>query len=248
VGDRKLKTFRRFRDLYLEYDFFFFGDNGQGDFWAAEQMLEEQRIGRNTENTASLDFQQKTANILGVFIHEVTHIEKTLCQDNPSMRNEEWREHQERNKLWLFRSYVGAALALYQRYPDIITAEMLATIANQAIDEFDTARLMYHDWTSSWDQAEEDLRADLNEVDEYLLDAALQPGLALKELRTQSELLESQIPCATRSLYGSRSNSMHTGMSRQWAEVSDRMQGSFSHVLLAGTGDASTDGTIRNSF
>lgn len=39
VGDEKAMVFGRFRDLYREFDFVVIGDNGQGDLWAAQEML-----------------------------------------------------------------------------------------------------------------------------------------------------------------------------------------------------------------
>merc|ERR1719471_2468551 len=42
VGRHKYTTYRRFRDLYQEYDYIFCGDNGQGDLLAGQMMLAEQ--------------------------------------------------------------------------------------------------------------------------------------------------------------------------------------------------------------
>lgn len=38
VGELKYETYKRFARLYLEYDFVFCGDDGQGDLWAGERM------------------------------------------------------------------------------------------------------------------------------------------------------------------------------------------------------------------
>eukprot|EP00928_Gymnodinium_smaydae_P034801 TRINITY_DN24588_c0_g2_i4.p1 TRINITY_DN24588_c0_g2~~TRINITY_DN24588_c0_g2_i4.p1 ORF type:complete len:734 (+),score=132.72 TRINITY_DN24588_c0_g2_i4:63-2264(+) len=38
VGEKKVECFEQYKALYLEYDYVFFGDNGQGDLLAAQRM------------------------------------------------------------------------------------------------------------------------------------------------------------------------------------------------------------------
>lgn len=47
VGELKATTFFKFRDLYMEYDFIFCGDNGQGDLLAAQHMLSQTALDRD---------------------------------------------------------------------------------------------------------------------------------------------------------------------------------------------------------
>jgi len=43
VGEFKYQTYKRFARLYLEYDFVFCGDDGQGDLWAGQRMTQNGR-------------------------------------------------------------------------------------------------------------------------------------------------------------------------------------------------------------
>jgi len=206
VGDLKFRTFQNFRELYSEYDFVFCGDNGQGDLWAGQLMMKEQRE-RSTSNegdepetalTASDASGAPGPSLLGCIIHEVLPDNKVLAREPAKERGAAWREGLKEQRIVLHKSYVGAAVALHQFDPPLVSARQLADIANSAAEEFENTRLMYHDWGQpahrssraacgdAWTSAEMDLRADLQTAG-IVVQAAGLPQL--NRLQTIEELL-----------------------------------------------------------
>jgi len=172
VGDLKFSKYVRFRALYPEYDFVFCGDNGQGDLWAGERML-----GHRDENESRM---------LAVLIHEVVPGTQCLAHGPVSHRDLIWREELQEQRVFFHRTYVGAALALHIHCPDLMSVEQLAMVANTAVEEFESARLMYLEWGESWSVAEDNLKSDLVKVDAVIRAAGLSP---LPEVISTADLL-----------------------------------------------------------
>lgn len=190
VGDRKHKTFCNFRKLYNEYDFVFFGDNGQGDLWSAQHMVSLQRAvdtsyhRRETLGAPMHRVQWDTGRetrLLAALIHEVMPIEESLALEPPPERDEGWIRRLEDAGLFFYKTYVGAALKIHHLHPDLLPPAFVTAIANQAINDFDNVRLMYHEF-GRFNQAEDELRADLAAVGPM----AMADGLFIEALRTGS--------------------------------------------------------------
>jgi len=174
VGDYKVATYRKFRQLYPEYDFMFFGDNGQGDLWAAQRML--------TDSTGN------GSQLLAVLIHEVMPTEFCLCADDQSQRDNCWRERLRDQGLYFHKSYVGAALALHLHRRELISAAQLSTVYDSAIEDFNHARLMFFDWGDAWKDATRDLKADLEAAQSFTVHSS-GGHVNLRRLRNMSEVL-----------------------------------------------------------
>lgn len=194
VGDLKVKMYRRYRMLYQEYDFMFIGDNGQGDLWAGQFMVAAQAISealphhnqgspKGSRRRQELVRAQTTtrgragthdsvdpgqahdgSKLLAVLIHQVLEQEACLSREKPRDRGPYWVEEQRETKLFIFQSYVGAALALYRLDPELVSARELVEVANTAVEEFNDMRLMYLEWGSRWNAAEAALSRDLAEA------------------------------------------------------------------------------------
>jgi len=73
VGELKYDTYVKFKQLYGEYDFVFFGDNGQGDLLCAQKMCIHGKIRHDSEAT-----MLEEPRLLGAFIHEIQAPEHAL--------------------------------------------------------------------------------------------------------------------------------------------------------------------------
>jgi len=173
VAEKKLDMYRSYRDLYLEYDFIFFGDNGQGDLWAGEAMQEEHAESRTLPQLKAVCIQRVIDEHLSLR-HPPAPDASRLREMEPEDSLEEGEGGEEfpgthislsperpERCLVLHRSYVGAALALHKRDKDLISLPELCKVAESAVEEFRSMRLVYAEWGEHWRQAEKELKADL---------------------------------------------------------------------------------------
>lgn len=161
---RKFNSFLTYARLYPEYEFIFVGDNGQGDVFAAELMM------------------NAGVPVKACFIHEVVPLHKTFTSlAKPSI--EDWAAR----KIFFFKSYVGAALAALDA--GLLHASSLAEVVLESLEDFHTAQHVQartHDPTrkksrvrpSSYqvtDVAWQQLCADVHRANEVLEKSGLQP-------------------------------------------------------------------------
>jgi len=179
VGNLKYDTFVAFRDLYSEYDFVFFGDNGQGDLLCAQRMCTEAKVELE-------DFTQPRT--LGAFIQVVQPEENALAplrnsadlrdslrmlqvaareasQDEPSSdfalreeisaaigknaalnRAENLRKGIYTPPLRMFKTYVGAALALHEVHPEVLPVKSVISLVSLTVDDMHKEQAMHMDF------------------------------------------------------------------------------------------------------
>eukprot|EP00930_Biecheleria_cincta_P005592 TRINITY_DN10651_c0_g1_i1.p1 TRINITY_DN10651_c0_g1~~TRINITY_DN10651_c0_g1_i1.p1 ORF type:complete len:675 (-),score=95.56 TRINITY_DN10651_c0_g1_i1:686-2674(-) len=109
VGRDKYNTYRCFVRLYPEYDFVFCGDDGQGDLFAGQLMLEDD-----------------IAACRAVVIHRVLTNDKPLVADplsgdSTTDDDESLRPEAHHARLHYHKCYVGAALGVHIADPDLVT-------------------------------------------------------------------------------------------------------------------------------
>jgi len=119
VGEHKFKTFLQYRAMYPEYDFVFFGDNGQGDLLCADKMCTRVYDG--------------PSNFLGAFIHEVQDSDKALRDPCHKSLDGSLVE----NGPIMYKSYVGAALRAFEK--GIINSSQLAMVYEGTNRDIETA-------------------------------------------------------------------------------------------------------------
>eukprot|EP01126_Amoeba_proteus_P061521 TRINITY_DN8266_c0_g1_i2.p1 TRINITY_DN8266_c0_g1~~TRINITY_DN8266_c0_g1_i2.p1 ORF type:complete len:409 (-),score=79.36 TRINITY_DN8266_c0_g1_i2:56-1282(-) len=85
ISEKKKQNFAQYASLFPECNFVFIGDNGQGDYKAAYEMLQEHE------------------NLLDVFIHKVQPVELTYG----------WEPTHRHPRIHFFDTYVGAACTAY---------------------------------------------------------------------------------------------------------------------------------------
>uniref|UniRef100_A0A7S2PID7 Uncharacterized protein n=1 Tax=Zooxanthella nutricula TaxID=1333877 RepID=A0A7S2PID7_9DINO len=190
VGINKFKTYVDFRELYLEYDYIFFGDNGQGDLYAAQRMLANSDTSTRRRSTEALERAEPSATsslcddasgdssssdssdgnaprtpckILACVIHEVLHESKALAMEPSNDRGPAWREEQKRNRLLFHRTYVGAAVELHRCNPDLVTVDDLKAVATEAAQEFEGERYSFADYAGESHDFWTDVEKELNE-------------------------------------------------------------------------------------
>jgi len=177
VGKDKYKTFVKYRRLYREYDFIFCGDDGQGDLLAGEMMIDE------TEE----DAEELGPHVTAVVIHCGPTGEARLAVTPPEDRGEEWVEDMAQRGLYFHKTYVGAAVDVHNRAPELMTAEEVAEISNKAVSDFDDLRYIYPEWDEDKRmEAEEELQHDIGRA----APIAKKAGIALKNIpmyETESE-------------------------------------------------------------
>lgn len=246
VGKKKLEMYRNFRDLYLEYDFVFFGDNGQGDLWAGEMMDLEQRN--------ALVSPRDGPQLMGVCIHQVIPEECSLrCTDKPTKNNSRMMEPRTSSDFvdgsrmdltfssedWgcvsVHRTYVGAAVRLHMRDSALVRARDLIKVCQDAIEEFDKMRLVYAEWGASWETAEKELRADLEEA-RKALGLGMDDDEEFPELETTAEVLKrSHLEHVFRPVASiTRSNSLFSSVSTTVSPVQNADGTHSTNVRFAG--------------
>jgi hypothetical protein len=178
VGEYKYITFRNYAELYPEYDFIFCGDNGQGDLLAAQHMATggEHLGGSSMKVPLKQSAQQEDPpNLLASLIHEVLPDEKVLAVEKDGDRGPAWKKEQEGRRIFFHRTYIGAAIQLYDKNMGLVSAEQLRFVAASAITDF-TEDVMYHSsWQDKWRPYELKLRRDYDEAQQILRHAGLEP-------------------------------------------------------------------------
>jgi len=164
AGDFKYITYLDYTRLYGEYDFVFCGDNGQGDLLAGQKMVKHVRLEEDSDS--SDDFSDVPPNVQCVLIHEVMPQRDALALERSSERPDTWTEDLERRRLFFFKTYVGAAVALNRRLPALLSAENLRNVVNAAIESFEYAVNMYPVW--DWEEARHDLANDIWRANQIL--------------------------------------------------------------------------------
>jgi len=142
VGFQKMIAFRNFAALYPEYDFVFFGDNGQADMYLCDRLMWEPPV----EDIADVETSQGHptdappsrsslgySNVLVAFIHKVHNSSKlTLRSDFRSRaRDSCW---QCRRRTRVFETYVGAAVQAAEE--GLLSLRGLRAVGSEAIEDF----------------------------------------------------------------------------------------------------------------
>lgn len=178
VGEYKYLTYQNYTELYPEYDFIFFGDNGQGDFLAAQLMASGGEQLSKTSMKVPLkktEQQEDPPNLLAALIHEVLPDEKVLALENVADRGPTWKKDQEERRIFFYRTYIGAAIQLYEKNTGLVSAEQLRFVAESAIADF-TEDVMYQSaWQDKWRPYELKLRRDYDEAQQIVKHAGLEP-------------------------------------------------------------------------
>jgi len=159
--------------------------------------------------------RKKAGRLLAVLIHEVIREDECLplALEPAEMRNQAWYEDLRRNNLIFHRSYVGAAVELHLSHPDIVTLEDVRTVAQDAIQEFEEAKLMYPEMSGSWKDTEAELVKDLERANEALQEVQ---GPQLRRPRGSMEFDDSD-PENT-SPYSQASSMHRRQITAEWLE------------------------------
>jgi len=205
VGEHKYVTFSNYAELYPEYDFVFFGDNGQGDLLAAQLMASGSRRHGGSQTTLPLDKNgqnEQPPNLIAALIHEVLPDEaKVLALEEFRDRGPAWRREQEEHKIFFHTSYVGAAIRLYESNTGLVTVEQLRYVAASAITDFGED-LMYHGtWQDQWRSYELKLRRDYDEAQRIVKRAGLEPLPAFPSVSTLTPRLAELAEISTSLSY-----------------------------------------------
>ncbi|CAJ1373272.1 unnamed protein product [Effrenium voratum] len=163
VGEDKIKTFVEYRQLYSECATVFFGDNGQGDLMCAERLT-----GMNVTNG---DY-----GVGGVvsyaFIHQVQPLEDQLTENKVFSKDSADEVYQDRH-IYLFRTYVGAAVHAYKL--GLISQEGLWRVSTAAVQDMVRLRIRHLSDTSqkeeAWADVVNEMNKDVTRVNELLPEA-----------------------------------------------------------------------------
>lgn len=133
VGNTKVDRFKKYSLLYPEYRFVFFGDDGQGDLYAAEELLKYFKKFQKKSNYNRLMYS---------FFHRVSHKGKKSAVftslKNPSP--EAWKKL----GISFFDTYIGAAVLCHD--VGLISAMGLWRVAGRAREEMLTILEEYPDF------------------------------------------------------------------------------------------------------
>jgi len=184
VGELKYTTFKKYTQLYLEYDYVFCGDNGQGDLLAG-QLMTEAGAQLSESESESLDEERvdPQPQVLAVLVHEVMPNAKALAQEPPapSRRGPDWRQALRARGVFLHRTYVGAAVQLYESVPGLVSPEALRQVTESAVQHFE-ADVRYCEWRGNWEEAAEALRQDVERAVAIVARAGLRPIRGVREV------------------------------------------------------------------
>lgn len=176
VGHLKYTTYLNFRALYEEYDFVFFGDNGQGDQLTGQLMISQTSV--DSRNALTLRETQEP-QLLAAVIHQVMPDETSLALEPRQQRGESWRSALAQNRLFIVSSYVRAAVALHAHDSALITPSQLRKITAGAMEDFEKLAVTHPKWRASpaGAAAERDMQADILEANARVQAAQL-PALS----------------------------------------------------------------------
>jgi len=145
VGLQKMIAFRNIAALYPEYDFVFFGDNGQADVYLCDRLLWESPV----EDTADVVLESPEqaerpsscptsrsslaqSSVLVAFIHKVHDEKMTLRSDFLAPSRANCFRCQRRARA--FETYIGAAAQAAEE--GILSLRGLYTVCKEAIEDF----------------------------------------------------------------------------------------------------------------
>ncbi|CAK9008326.1 unnamed protein product, partial [Durusdinium trenchii] len=205
--------------LYGEYDFIFFGDNGQGDLLAGQLLVnaEKENMQAQSEDEDSSDGEpaksfgfcccrRKKADrtwtwkrgqgpqLKAVMIHEVLPDEQSLSLEPLDQRTVTWRQQLEASGIFFFTSYPDAALKLHQRHPNLISIRQLRSVIEAAITDFDHDRKFLAEW-EDWGHMEAILHKDIQRACEVVAAGGDPCQLVFKETE---ELFQQDATSLTR--------------------------------------------------
>jgi len=116
--------------------------------------------------------------LLGVIIHQVFPEKDQLCLAQTSLK----ADGEPDDRLVLHRTYLGAALTLHQRFPELVTVSDLASVAEHAVEEFDAIRWAKERWGERWLAAEGEVMQDFETVNSYLESKGIELKVACRSL------------------------------------------------------------------
>lgn len=172
VGEKKVLVFQQYVQLYGEYDFVFFGDNGQGDLLAGQLMMGFQRGDAVTPNAAEA-FSTCKPRVLAVVIHEVLPLEECLSLELHAERNANWRTQLAQDGIYFHKTYVSAAISLVEAR--LLSIYQLIDVVISARTDFISAHAMFPERQDDWGLMDDDLRADLTRANQVIIEAGLLP-------------------------------------------------------------------------
>jgi len=176
VGEFKYTAFTRYAQLYLEYDYVFCGDNGQGDLLAGQRMVayKDHELSESESESVPVD---PCPQVLAVLIHEVMPDDSqvlALEPPDPAERNDEWREELRRRRIFFHRTYLGAAMQLCRHCQGLLSLNDLREITDKTLLHFE-ADVKYCEWAGRWSDYKARMKLDCKEVAQLLSTAGLEP-------------------------------------------------------------------------
>lgn len=158
VGADKVQTFLEYQQLYSECTSVFFGDNGQGDLWCAEQLGLRKTGG---EKGDSDEFQVEAC-----FIHEVIPRSAQLSSLDRGLTQEEKEKEWEQRGIYFHFTYVGAAINAYEH--GLISAEGLARVGTAAVEDMLRMWVEHNDSPHDWPALGAELNEDVQQANSLL--------------------------------------------------------------------------------
>jgi hypothetical protein len=230
----------------MEYDFVFIGDDGQGDLLAGQRIekasteSDDEESAENSAEALSGDAQvheqmdlegapvaASCGRMLGVLIHEVRaqgDAMPLVCERAtpraPGECYRQWQNKMKQRRLFCNSTYVGAAVDLHSHDPLLVSADHVATIADDAMLEFENIMLMHPERKGSWDPAAKALKADLARANDVLSNAGLP---CLRRLRNEEECCNQDFADVWGSRGETMAESLATLMRQPTRKITDRL-------------------------
>ena len=170
IGRVKFKNFLKFSEVYPEYRYVFVGDSGQADALTAQLML--------TDRSAA-----GTARVVTTFIHDLTKASPTF-RKLPSEIVVKKTSANGRGVI-VFRNYIDAAVIAHMHSKtlgDLITAEELAKITQEALTQFQAIKFTADEPTVT--RLRNEYRQDAKEAYKLLTTGSRKPSPAVAAIRT----------------------------------------------------------------
>ncbi|CAE7413099.1 unnamed protein product, partial [Symbiodinium sp. CCMP2456] len=101
------------------------------------------------------------SQLRAVMIHQVIPLEESMGLEPDRHRPENWRQQLADSGIYIFSCYPDAALKLHDISQDLISARQLRKVAEDAIEKFDHARVLYPEWANDWSPIERSLRQSI---------------------------------------------------------------------------------------
>eukprot|EP00439_Symbiodinium_sp_Y106_P028159 s416_g3.t1 len=104
------------------------------------------------------------SQLRAVMIHQVIPLEESMGLEKDRQRPENWRQELADSGIYIFSCYPDAALKLHDISQDLISARQLRKVAEDAIEKFDHARVLYPEWANDWSPIERSLRQSIRRI------------------------------------------------------------------------------------